>query len=140
MRQKPAAELKECFGHAVPQVSQNAFAGLHCLCAPAFDDAAAWFAVGARKAAGVCREPKCGEIRIELFCKDEIEVRLNVRRTGHAGVISEQAQFGAIGDNSPQATIVRVEVLLHQGMRSLSAPVFRERVGSAVEIMAIMRE
>ncbi|MCY4012823.1 MAG: hypothetical protein OXG82_08930 [Gammaproteobacteria bacterium] len=138
MRQEPVAELEERFGDAVAQVAKNALAGFDGLGAPAFDDATARLAVGCRKAAGVCREPKRGEIRIELLRKDQVEVRLDVRRTGHAGVVPEQAQLGPVGDDSPQARIVGVEVLLHYGMGSLAPAILGERAARTVEVMAIM--
>ena len=122
MFEESVAEAAQGFGDAAAQVFEDALAGFVRFGAPDFEDAVGGLAaVRGGEASGVGGEPEGGEVGVEFFAEDEVEVGFDGGAAGEAGVVAQDAQLRAVGDDAPQAAVFGIEVFLHQAVGRLAA-------------------
>ena len=90
-------------------------------------------AIGGNETAGMQDEPKCGEIGEELLLEDPLQIGFEEGRAGHAGVVPQQAQRDAVGNDAPKRYIFGIKEFLHQAVRRTALAVFTETGGALVE-------
>ena len=141
MFEEAVAQAAQGVGDAVAQIGQGALAGLVSLAPPDFHDAAGGLAAAGRlQARGVGQEPQRGKVGVEFLLEDELEVGFDRGAPGEAGVVAQDAQLRAVGDDAPQAAVLSVEVLLHQAVGRLPPAFAAEARVGPVEIAAARRQ
>ena len=116
MDEEPAAEGFDGRLDAVAQMVERARALLVRLARPLFEPALLGF--GGLDARGVADEPEQQEVGVDLAFHHGLEVELDIGLAGEAGVVAQDAQAQAVGDEAPEAVFAAVQELLHQAVRA----------------------
>ena len=90
-----------------------------CSCA-AFDHFSSWHSLGSLglDARLVAEQPEQGEVGVDLARHHRFEVELDKGLAGQAGVVAQDAQAQAVGDEPPEMLVGAVEELLDQAVRA----------------------
>ena len=127
VRQEAIAQLPQRLGDASPQVGQCPLAHLLRLAAPLLQDRRLLGALRAHsgaKARSVGQQPQGDKVGVALLLEDASQVSLDIGGPGQAGVIAQDPDGVAIGDDAPLGGMAGVEIFLQRGMRG-AAPAFR---------------
>ncbi len=158
MANEAGAECPQRGGDAVAQAIAGANAGFVPGVAPAFQRAIRGHrrrtlipgrSPGGRgkrfaEAARVGDQPEGREVGVEVLGEDRLQIDVDIRRAGQAGVGAQDAQAESIGDDGPEAAIGGVQNLLRQQERrpaaqALGGPV-AEALMRAVEVLRMRGE
>ena len=66
----------------------------------------------------VAQQPEQGEVGVDLAVHHRFEVELHVRLAGQAGVVAEDPQPAAVGQEAPEVVVRPVQELLDQAVRA----------------------
>ena len=86
------------------------------------------------------REPENREIRVDVFREDQVQVRLDIGRSGQTRVVAKNPQFRSVGNDSPERAVFRVQIFLHQSVRRFPASLVTEKRIGLVEIEIACRQ
>ena len=66
----------------------------------------------------VAEQPEQHEVGVQLAVHHRLQVELHVGLPGQGGVVAQQSQHPAIGDDPPEVVVGAIEQLLHQAVRA----------------------